>query len=200
MRKYIFTVSMLLLLLICAMGVHANIADLHFLNTGYRLHKKYIPQLIAFSQKHDIRIQTLQNWIMAESSGRERAYNKKSLDYGLCQLHDVDYLIDKYWTGGKFDKYNGEHNLFIGLAYLSDLIDKHGIYYGFMAYNIGPGRVSRGKILKVGIKYVNSILPGEKEIPEKLPFCHDYIVGNEFATSCFNSISKGKEIQRLCIG
>lgn len=163
MRQYLFTVCLFLLLLICAAGVYPSVHDIHFLNTGYKLHKKYIPQLIEFSQKHDIRIETLQNWIMAESSGREKAYNKKSRDYGLCQLHDVDYLVGKHWTGGKFDKYNGEHNLFIGLAYLSDLIKDFGIYHGFMAYNIGRSRVARGEILQDGIEYVNRIFPEQME-------------------------------------
>jgi len=173
MKKYLFTLS---LLLICAAGIHANIKDLHFLNTGYTLHKKYIPQLIDFSLKHNIHIENLQNWIMAESSGREKAYNRKSRDYGLCQLHDVDYLVNKYWDPdltGAFDIWNGEHNLFIGLAYLSDLIKEFGVYKGFIAYNTGQTRVRAGKILQVGIKYVSSILPGEKKESEKLPFIAD---------------------------
>ena len=173
MKKYLFTVCLLFLLLICAAGVHANIADLHFLNTGYKLHKKYIPQLIQFSQKHDIRIETLQNWIMAESSGWERAYNRKSRDYGLCQLHDIDYLVGKYWTGGKFNIWDGEHNLFVGLAYLSDLIQEFGAYKGFIAYNTGQTRVRAGKILNVGIEYAEKILTEEKEQSEKLPFIAD---------------------------
>ena len=99
MKRYLFTICLSLLLLIAA-EVHPSIKDIEFINREYALDSKYLPQLIEFSLAHNIRIETLQNWIMAESSGRERAYNRKSRDYGLCQLHDIDYLVDKYWTGG----------------------------------------------------------------------------------------------------
>ena len=177
MKSYLFTVCLFLLLLICAY-VHPTIQDLQFINREYNLKNKYLPQLIDFSVTHNIRIETLQNWIMAESSGREKAYNRKSKDYGLCQLHDVDYLVGKYWgpTGpltGPFNVWDGEHNLFIALAYLSDLIQEFGTYKGFIAYNTGQTRVRAGRILKVGIEYAEKILPGEKEGPAKLPFIAD---------------------------
>lgn len=172
MKKYLFTVFLFLLLLIAAYN-HATIQDITFINREYALDSKYLPQLIDFSVTHNIRIETLQNWIMAESSGREKAYNRKSKDYGLCQLHDIDYLVDKYWTGGNFDIWNGEHNLFIALAYLSDLIQEFGTYKGFIAYNTGQTRVRAGKILQVGIEYAEKILTGEKEGPAKLPFIAD---------------------------
>lgn len=160
MKQYLFIVILLLITLIAA---YPNIQDIEFINREYALDSKYLPQLIDFSLKHDIRIETLHNWIMAESSGREKSYNRKSKDYGLCQLHNVKYLKNKYWNGSeKFNIWNGNHNLFIALAYLSDLITDHGVYYGFMAYNIGPGRVSRGNILNVGIEYVRRILPESK--------------------------------------
>lgn len=162
MKRYLFIVILLLLMLCHAYLAFPSVKDIEFINREYALDSKYLPQLIGFSLEHDIRIESLHNWIMAESSGRERAYNKKSRDYGLCQLHDVDYLVNKYWHGQEpFDIWNGEHNLFVALAYLSDLIDRRGVYYGFMAYNIGPGRVSRGQILNCGIEYVAKILPEE---------------------------------------
>ena len=173
MKRYLFTICLSLLLLIAA-EVHPSIKDIEFINRGYALDSKYLPQLIDFSVTHNIRIETLQNWIMAESSGREKAYNRKSKDYGLCQLHDVDYLVKKYWRCKEiFDIWNGEHNLFIALAYLSDLIQEFGTYKGFIAYNTGQTRVRAGRILKVGIEYAEKILPGEKEGPAKLPFIAD---------------------------
>lgn len=117
---------------------------------------------------------------MAESSGNERAYNKYSHDYGLCQLHNVKYLVRKYWhTSGHtkpFNVYDGEHNLFIALAYLSDLIDSFGVRYGFMAYNIGSGRILRGDILQCGIDYVNRILPEESETKYYLIIWNPHII------------------------
>ena len=165
MKRYLFTVFLFLLLLIAAYN-HASIQDVEFISREYILDSRYLPQLIDFSLKHDIRIETLQNWIMTESSGREKAYNKVSHDYGLCQLHDLKHLEKKYWISycrnQQFDKWNGEHNLFIGLAYLSDLITDLGTYYGFMAYNIGRSRVVNGNILDCGIEYVKRILPEGK--------------------------------------
>ena len=162
MKKYLFTVFLFLLLLIAYYN-HATIQDVEFINRGYVLDSRYLPQLIEFSRSHDIRIETLQNWIMAESSGREKAYNRRSGDKGLCQLHDVEYLKNKYWHGQKkFSVWNGKDNLFIALAYLSDLIADHGVYYGFMAYNIGKSRIVNGNILNCGIEYVKRILPEVK--------------------------------------
>jgi len=162
MKRYIFFVCLLFLTLIAA---YPSIKDIEFINREYILDSKYLPQLIKFSLEHNIRMETLHNWIMAESSGRERAYNRKSGDKGLCQLHDIKYLKNKYWhMSGLFNVYNGEHNLFVALAYLGDLIDTFGIYHGFMAYNIGRGRIARGEILNCGIKYVNFILPEEKQL------------------------------------
>lgn len=164
MKRYLFTVFLFLLLLIAAYN-HASIHDVEFISREYILDSRYLPQLIDFSLKHDIRIETLQNWILAESSGREKAYNRKSHDYGLCQLHGIDYLVKKYWTGGKFNVWNGEHNLFIALAYLSDMINEFGTYNGFIAYNIGRSRVIRGEVLECGVAYVSRILPGENLEP-----------------------------------
>lgn len=176
MKRYLFTISLLLLLLIAA-AVHPSIKDIEFINREYALDSKYLSQLIDFSLKHDIRIETLHNWIMAESSGRERAYNRKSKDYGFCQLHDVEYLVKKYWSCKEiFDKWNGEHNLFIGLAYLSDLINELGTEKGFMAYNIGRSRILRGEVLECGVAYVAKILP--EEPPEV------YIVPFKVVTDC----------------
>lgn len=120
--------------------------------------KKYDNQLITFSEKHNIKINNLYSWIMVESSGRSTAYNLRSDDKGLVQLNDVDYLVSKYWDKDEeFDVWNGDHNLYIGLRYLDDLIEEFGIYFGFVAYNIGPTRVRNGRILKVGIEYANKI-------------------------------------------
>ena len=175
MKRYLFTICLSLLLLIAA-EVHPSIKDIEFINREYALGSKYLPQLIEFSLAHNIRIETLQNWIMAESSGREKAYNRKSKDYGLCQLHDVEYLKNKYWYPIEhkepFNVYDGTHNLFVGLAYLSDLITTFGTHYGFMAYNIGRGRISRGEILQCGLDYVEKILP-EEIIPEQVIFIGD---------------------------
>lgn len=180
MKQYLFTVALLLLLLIAASGVHASIHEIRFINHGYTLDKKYLPQLLTFTRKHNISLETLQNWIMAESSGNERAYNKYSHDYGLCQLHNVKYLVRKYWYmsghAKPFNVYDGEHNLFIALAYLSDLIDSFGVRYGFMAYNIGYGRISKGDILQCGIDYVNRILPEESEIKYYLIIWNPHII------------------------
>lgn len=179
MKRYIFFVCLLFLTLITA---YPSIKDIEFINREYILDSKYLPQLIKFSLEHNIRMETLHNWIMAESSGRERAYNRKSGDKGLCQLHDVKYLVRKYWTltgpfTGPFNVYDGEHNLFIALAYLGDLIDTFGIYHGFMAYNIGRGRIARGEILNCGIKYVSSILPGETQpVTIRYPLIYRYSI------------------------
>ena len=171
MKKQSVVICALLCLITAA--AYSNINDLKFINSGYSLDSKYLTQLIEFSLLHDISIETLQNWVMAESSGRERAYNRRSKDYGLCQLHDIDYLVGKYWTGREFNVWNGEHNLFIGLAYLSDLINEFGVYKGFIAYNTGQIRVRTGKILKVGIEYVNRILPIQADAECKLTFIAD---------------------------
>ncbi len=163
MKQYLFIILLSLITLVAA---YPSIDDITFINREYVLDSKYLPQLIAFSRQYDIRIETLQNWIMAESSGREKAYNRRSKDYGLCQLHNVKYLVRKYWTlTGPFNVWNGEHNLFVGLAYLGDLISELGTYYGFMAYNIGSQRIKDGRILDCGRKYVSRILPGEKGAP-----------------------------------
>lgn len=120
--------------------------------------KKYDYLLISFCEKHDIKIYNLYSWIMIESSGKSSAYNSKSKDKGLVQLNDVDYLVSKYWDKEEdFDVWNGDHNLYVGLKYLDDLIEEFGTYFGFVAYNIGPTRVRNGKILKVGIEYANKI-------------------------------------------
>ena len=160
MKQYLFIVILLLITLVAA---YPTIEDITFINRQYSLDSKYLPQLIDFSLEYDIRIETLHSWIMAESSGREKAYNRRSKDYGLCQLHNVKYLVNKYWQPlsktEKFDIWNGEHNLFVALAYLSDLIDRHGVRLGFMAYNIGTGRILRGDILECGKAYVAKILP-----------------------------------------
>lgn len=166
----------IIFLMFLSFPLFASIQDIEFINREYILDSKYLLQLIDFSLKYDIRIETMQNWIMAESSGNEKAFNRKSGDKGLCQLHDVDYLVGKYWqqpsNTRQFNVWNGEHNLFVTLAYLSDLIDRHGVRLGFMAYNIGPGRVSRGQILNCGIEYVAKILP-EEITPITLDFIGD---------------------------
>lgn len=167
MRRYTFILSLLFFFLTLSFYLPASIKEVNFISREYVLSEKYLPQLIEFSRKEGISLKILQNWILAESSGRERAFNRKSLDYGLCQLHDVDYLVEKYWTSEEpFNIWNGEDNLYIGLAYLSDLIKTFGKKDAFLAYNIGRGRVSRGEKLKSGIEYLRKIW-GEFLVTEK---------------------------------
>ena len=158
MKSYLFSLFLLFLLLILTFYASADLKEIRFLSREYILDSKYIPQLIDFSRREDIPLKVLQNWILTESSGDEKAFNRKSKDYGLCQLHDVSFLKEKYWKRSEpFDIWNGEHNLFIALSYLSDLIKTFNKKDAFLAYNIGRGRVSRGMVLKCGIDYVGKV-------------------------------------------
>ena len=164
MRKYFFTLFLLFLLLIAAMGVHASVQDLAFINSGYTLKHADLNQLIAFSLKYDVRIEHLQKWIMSESSDNPRAVNPVTYDRGYCQHGHWNYHVKKYGKPGKkYSVWNPSDNLEIALAILGDNIADFGVYHGFMAYNIGRSRVARGEILQDGIEYVNRILPEQVE-------------------------------------
>ena len=164
MRKYFFTLFLLFLLLIAAMGVHASVQDLAFINSGYTLKHADLNQLIAFSLKYDVRIEHLQNWIMGESSDNPHAVNPVTHDRGYCQHGHWNYHVKKYGKSGKkYSVWNASDNLEIALAILGDNIETYGIYHGFMAYNIGRSRVARGEILQDGIDYVNRIFPEQME-------------------------------------
>ena len=164
MKSYIFTLSLLLLLLIAAMGAHASVQDLAFINSGYILKHADLNQLIAFSLKYDVRIEHLQNWIMGESSDNPHAVNPVTHDRGYCQHGHWNYHVRKYGKKGKkYSIWNPSDNLEIALAILGDNIETYGIYHGFIAYNIGRSRVARGEILQDGIEYVNRIFPEQTE-------------------------------------
>jgi len=148
---------LILLLLLVPLNVYTA-EKFYFKNAKLDNYSNYSAQLINFSRTYKVDISILELWIFLESSGNERAYNRYSKDKGLVQLHDVEYLVSKYWDKSEdFNVWNGEHNLYIGLKYLGDLIEEFGTYFGFMAYNIGPTRVRAGRILKVGINYSNRL-------------------------------------------
>ena len=154
-----------------------EIKNIQFIFSGDRVIPfKYLPQLFPFSLEHQVELVYFQNWILTESGGNPRAYNRYTRDKGFCQLHDIEYLVNMYWDEslGPFDVWNGSHNLKVALGYLSDLINEFGIEKGFMAYNIGPNRIRQGRILKVGKRYVEKIFGETYELKKENPsfiFC-----------------------------
>lgn len=164
MRK-IYTFIVCLMFIFCTFSFSHELDEIRFINSAeFKLPYRYASQLFTFSLEQGVSVYHLQKWVLNESTGNERAFNTVTRDYGLCQLHDVMYLKNKYWDKETtFNVWNGEHNLEIALAYLKDLIQEFGIHHGFMAYNIGPTRIRKGKILEIGKIYVGKIFNQDQQ-------------------------------------
>lgn len=81
-----------------------------------------------------------------ESGGYAAAIGKEGGGYksrGLFQLHDrwIDYLVDTYWTGGKFDVMDPLDNATVALRYLGALHERFGNWsQALWFYNSGKWR------------------------------------------------------------
>lgn len=140
-------------------GIHKEkIEELQYLYNNYYL-VSYWDQILYIKESTPLSVQEITNWIYTESNFNPYAFNRRTNDKGLVQLHDVDYLVNKYWDKDySFNIWDGRHNLYVGGSYLIDLISEFGKEHGIIAYNTGPTRVRRGKILKFGIEYCNKIV------------------------------------------
>jgi|ERR1019366_894228 hypothetical protein len=109
---------------------------------------KLAPAILRLSQEYDVDAMTIARIIMVESKGMEKAYNKRTQDYGLMQLN-VHSMA--HYGISKVCAMHWECNLEAGIMLLSEISDGRTC-----RYNVGSGKLIKGKLRRC-IAYENKI-------------------------------------------
>lgn len=140
-----------------------------------KIPSEYQGVIIYYAYKENVPLDIIYYLISYESNWNIKAVGKrnrnKTYDYGLMQLNSryIKNFQKWFYTGiDKFNPFNPEHNIEIGIKYLKDLYLKtYDWKLAVTAYNCGLYGVYRNKIPKSTIHYVKVIFSNIEKFNRK---------------------------------
>ncbi len=140
-----------------------------------KIPSEYRGTIIYYAYKENVPLDIIYYLIAYESNWYTNTIGKKnrngSRDYGLMQLNSryIKNFQKWFYTGvDKFNPFNPEHNIEIGIKYLKDLYLKtYNWKLAVTAYNCGIYGVYRNKIPKSTVRYVKIIFSNIKKFNKK---------------------------------
>ena len=82
--------------------------------------------------------------IQQESGGRPTAKSRAGA-YGLMQVMAAAQIDANKYLGGNYDRFTPEDNIFLGTAYINQMLNGSSLIDGLMKYNWGPGNFGKWK-------------------------------------------------------
>jgi len=108
----------------------------------------------------------------------EELNHNGTYDIGIFQLNSyyIGWFEEKYWKElESFNPYNPEHNIEMGIMYLSDLRKRFESWeLAIRAYNVGPTTVWNNR--EAGSYYYGKYLKNVKKVDIKRIICYNYSI------------------------